>query len=113
MMKRQYPKVIINAHGITENVRIAVDKCAAVGIDIMGITKVLSGLEEPNAAYIRGGVHYLGSSRLEQLQSVGEQNMKVTGATDDLTFVDVSRADKKYNIGDIIEFDITKRDNRI
>lgn len=76
-MKRQYPKVIINTHRITENIRIAVDKCASVGIDIMGITKVSSGLAEPNAAYIRGGVHYLGSSRLEQLQSAREQNVKV------------------------------------
>lgn len=57
-MKNRYPKVIINTKRIAENVRMAVDKCAAVGIDIMGITKVSAGLTERTrhifaAEYIR------------------------------------------------------------
>lgn len=76
-MKNHYPKVIINTRRIAENVRLAVDKCAAVGIDIMGITKVSSGLWEPNEAYIRGGVSYLGFSRLEQLQDARDQSISV------------------------------------
>ena len=36
-----------------------------------------------------------------------DESLKVIGATHDLTFVDVSKSEKEYKLGDIIEFDGT------
>lgn len=76
-MKKEYPKVIIKTREITENVKKAADKCAEMGIDIMGVTKVSAGLAKPNEAYIKGGVKYLASSRIEQLADARNQGIKL------------------------------------
>lgn len=53
---------------VTENARALVDRTAALGISITGITKVMLGAPELGRALGRAGVGTLGDSRMENIE---------------------------------------------
>ena len=56
---------------VEQNTRILVDRLAATGIRVTGITKAVLGSPGVGAAMLRGGACGLGDSRVPNLASAG------------------------------------------
>lgn len=68
-MKRQgYPRVEINLAYLKHNVEYVVNKCAEKGIQVAGVIKGTTGIPQCVKQFADGGVSYIASSRLEQLE---------------------------------------------
>lgn len=65
-----YPCITADLKKITENVALVQKKCAACGIDIIGVTKGFSAHPEIAGAYLEGGVSGLADSRLKNLEKL-------------------------------------------
>lgn len=60
----------INLKTIEKNVGIIVNLCKKQDIKVVGVTKVFCGNPEIAKSYIKGGVDYLGDSRIENLEKM-------------------------------------------
>ena len=68
------PYLVIDLDVIEHNARALVELCAALGIEVTGVTKCVCGHPEVARAMLRGGVSSLADSRLEnihRLQAAG------------------------------------------
>lgn len=61
------PRLEVDLDKIEGNTRVLVDRLAAPGIRVTGVTKASLGSPGVGAAMLRGGAHGLGDSRLENL----------------------------------------------
>ena len=68
MKKQGYPRVEINLDYLKHNVEYVVGKCAEKGIEVAGVIKGTTGIPQCVEQFADGGVKYIASSRLEQLQ---------------------------------------------
>lgn len=68
MKKQGYPRVEINLEYLKHNVEYVVGKCAEKGIQVAGVIKGTTGIPQCVKQFADGGVKYIASSRLEQLQ---------------------------------------------
>lgn len=67
-MKQGYPRVEINLGHLKHNVEYVVKKCAERGVYVAGVIKGTTGIPQCTEQFAKGGVRYIASSRLEQLQ---------------------------------------------
>jgi predicted amino acid racemase len=67
-MENRYPSLEINLAHLQHNVATIVEKCGSCGIQVAGVVKGAAGLPEVSKAFDLGGVAFIASSRLEQLE---------------------------------------------
>jgi len=63
-----YPVLNIDLNKIEHNARVIVELCAAHGIGVSGVTKVVCGNPQVASAMLRGGVTGIADSRLENIR---------------------------------------------
>lgn len=69
MIKSQgCPRVDINLNFLRDNVEYVVSKCAEKGIEVAGVIKGTTGIPQCALEFAKGGVSYIASSRLEQIE---------------------------------------------
>nr|WP_300002334.1 ornithine racemase Orr [Tissierella sp.] len=71
----QYPRLIINTDVIRNNTKLIVDKCSQNGIAVVGVTKGVCAQKEIVESFIKGGVKFLGDSRIENLISLAKYDI--------------------------------------
>jgi predicted amino acid racemase len=69
------PRLFVNLKAITDNTRKAVDLCHGFGVEVVGVTKGVSGLPPVAKAMIEGGIRTLGDSRLKNIARMREAGM--------------------------------------
>ena len=67
MRKQIYPRAVLDLGHLRENVKMVTGRCAAMGIQVMGVVKGCDGLPRCASQFVRGGCSSLGSSRIGQL----------------------------------------------
>ena len=75
MVNQLYPRVEINTGYLTENVSRVVKLAAENGVSVAGVIKGATGLPGIAKAFADGGVKYIASSRLEQLEDAKESGI--------------------------------------
>lgn len=60
--------ITIDLQKLTENADKMVSMCAARGVEVLGVTKLVCGMPQVAQAMLEGGVTQLGDSRLENIQ---------------------------------------------
>ena len=75
-MNGRYPRLEINLAHLKENVETIVGKCGECGIQVAGVIKGATGLPEVAKAFDQGGVEFIASSRLEQLEDAKKAGIK-------------------------------------
>lgn len=73
----QTPFIKINLKKIEHNARTIVNLCKKNGITVAGVTKGTLGMPEVAQAMIRGGVTWIGESRLNNIERLRENNINV------------------------------------
>jgi len=68
----QYPKLIVDLEKLKHNVKTTIKICEKKSIKVAGVIKGFNGNLPIVRSYREGGIETIGSSRLEQLQSVRE-----------------------------------------
>lgn len=71
-----FPRVEIDLDALEHNVREVVRMCQEKGVALAGIIKGTTGVPECAEAFAHGGVEYIGSSRLEQIEDAIEYGIK-------------------------------------
>ena len=66
------PRLEIDLDLVEHNTRVLVDRLAARGIRVTGVTKATLGSPRVAAAMLRGGAVGLGDSRVENLARLGD-----------------------------------------
>jgi predicted amino acid racemase len=61
------PRLVINLKAITENTRKTIDRCRGFGVEVVGVTRGVSGLPPVAKAMLEGGIRTLGDSRLNNI----------------------------------------------
>lgn len=69
------PRLVINLHAVTENTRKTIDCCRAFGVEVVGVTKGVSGLPPVAKAMVAGGIKTLGDSRLKNVARMREAGL--------------------------------------
>ena len=67
-MKERYPRLEINLAHLKHNVAKVVEKCGSCGIQVAGVIKGATGIVEVAEQFDKGGVAFIASSRLEQIE---------------------------------------------
>ncbi len=73
-MSELWPRLIVNAKTIEENARRVVQKCAAAGISVSGVTKGMCAHEDIVRAMVAGGCSELADSRVGNLATLKALN---------------------------------------
>lgn len=68
MTQNRYPRLEINLAHLKHNVIQVVERCGSLGIQVAGVIKGATGIPEVAKAVADGGVAFIASSRLEQLE---------------------------------------------
>ncbi|SCY45801.1 alanine/ornithine racemase family PLP-dependent enzyme [Alkaliphilus peptidifermentans] len=74
-MKTPYIKIDISK--IQHNARTIVNQCKEYGVSVTGVTKGTLGMPEVAQAMIRGGVEWIGESRLDNIEGLRKSNIHV------------------------------------
>ena len=69
------PRLVINLKGIAENTRKTIDRCSASGVEVVGVTKGVSGSPPVAKAMVEGGIRTLGDSRLKNIGRMREAGL--------------------------------------
>ena len=67
-MKERYPRLEINLASLKHNVAYVVERCGSYGIQVAGVIKGATGDVEVARQFAEGGVAFIASSRLEQIE---------------------------------------------
>jgi len=73
-MTALWPRLVVNAKAIEENARRVVQKCAAAGISVSGVTKGMCAQEDVVGAMVAGGCSELADSRVGNLETLKAMN---------------------------------------
>ena len=73
-MTAHWPRLVVNAKAIEENARRVVQKCAAAGISVSGVTKGMCAQEDVVGAMVAGGCSELADSRVGNLETLKAMN---------------------------------------
>jgi predicted amino acid racemase len=71
------PYITIDLKKIEHNARTIADLCRANGVSVAGVTKGTLGMPEVAQAMIRGGVTWIGESRLDNMERLRKNNINV------------------------------------
>lgn len=66
----RYPYMFINLKRIEKNARYITNLCNKNGIEVVGVTKGCCGMPEVANAMLKGGVKFIGDSRLDNLKKI-------------------------------------------
>lgn len=69
------PRLVVNLNAITENARKTIDRCRGFGVEVVGVTKGVSGLPPVAKAMVAGGIRTLGDSRLKNIARMREAGL--------------------------------------
>lgn len=69
------PRLVVNLNAITENTRKTIDRSRAFGVEVVGVTKGVSGLPPVAKAMVAGGIRTLGDSRLKNVACMREAGL--------------------------------------
>jgi ornithine racemase len=69
------PRLVVNLNAITENTRKTIDRCRGFGVEVVGVTKGVSGLPPVAKAMVEGGIRTLGDSRLKHIGRMREAGL--------------------------------------
>ncbi len=72
----RYPAIRINADKLTHNTKVLMEKCSALGVDIVPVTKVYCGMPEIAKASVAAGVKMLADSRIENIIKMKDLNVQ-------------------------------------
>jgi predicted amino acid racemase len=68
-------RLFVNLKAITENTCKTIDLCRGFGVEVVGVTKGVSGLPPVAKAMVDGGIRTLGDSRLKNIARMREAGM--------------------------------------
>lgn len=71
------PYITIDLRKIEHNARVITDLCRKNGVSVAGVTKGTLGMPEVAQAMIRGGVTWIGESRLDNMDRLRKNNINV------------------------------------
>jgi ornithine racemase len=66
------PRLFVNLKAITENTRKTIDLCHGISVEVLGVTKGVSGLPPVAEAMLAGGIRTLGDSRIKNIARMRE-----------------------------------------
>jgi predicted amino acid racemase len=69
------PRLVINLNAVTENTQKTIARCRAFGVEVVGVTKGVSGLPPVAKAMVAGGIRTLGDSRLKNVARMREAGL--------------------------------------
>ena len=69
------PRLFVNLKAVTENTCKTIDLCHGFGVEVVGVTKGVSGLPPVAKAMVDGGIRTLGDSRLKNIARMREAGM--------------------------------------
>lgn len=69
------PRLFVSLKAITENTCKTIDLCHGFGVEVVGVTKGVSGLPSVAKAMVDGGIRTLGDSRLKNIARMREAGM--------------------------------------
>ena len=69
------PRLVVKLNAITENTRKTIDRCRGFGVEVVGVTKGVSGLPPVAKAMVEGGIRTLGDSRLKNIRRMREAGL--------------------------------------
>ncbi|MBB6214764.1 putative amino acid racemase [Anaerosolibacter carboniphilus] len=69
------PYITIDTYKIEQNTRAIVNQCKKYGIQVAGVTKGTLGMVEVAQAMIRGGINWIGESRLDNIERLRKSNI--------------------------------------
>ncbi len=69
------PRLVVNLKAVAENARKTIDLCRAFGVEVVGVTKGVSGLPAVAKAMVEGGIRTLGDSRLKNIARMREAGL--------------------------------------
>jgi predicted amino acid racemase len=69
------PRLVVNLNAIAENTRKTIDRCRGFGVEVVGVTKGVSGLPPVAKAMVAGGIRTLGDSRLRNIGRMREAGL--------------------------------------
>ncbi|MGE5841533.1 MAG: alanine racemase [Deltaproteobacteria bacterium] len=69
------PRLVVNLNAVTENTRKTIDRCRGFGVEVVGVTKGVSGLPSVAKAMVEGGISTLGDSRLKNIIRMREAGL--------------------------------------
>jgi predicted amino acid racemase len=105
------PSVTIDLARIEHNARVVVDRCAAEGISVFGVTKGTCGMPHVARAMLRGGVAGIAESRFENIHRLRGSGIDcpfmllrsppLSRAEDVVRHIDVSLQSELVTIGEI------------
>lgn len=72
MEQKRYPRLVCDLSRLEQNVKEVTRRCHDEGIRVAGVVKGVNGLEPMAERFVRGGCDQLASSRLSQLEKLGE-----------------------------------------
>ena len=72
----RYPKLIVDLNKLRQNIDRVVQKCSDCGVEVAGVIKGCTGLEECAVQFERGGCSFIASSRLEQLETIRNSDIQ-------------------------------------
>ncbi|MDR1574194.1 MAG: alanine racemase [Clostridiales Family XIII bacterium] len=75
-MREYYPKVTADLQKLRENIDRIKSRCAARGVDVVGVIKGFSGIPACAKVFEEAGCQYIGSSRLEQIRDAAACGVK-------------------------------------
>jgi len=69
------PRLVVKLNAITENTSKTIDRCRVFGVEVVGVTKGVSGLPSVAKAMVEGGIRTLGDSRLKNIARMREAGL--------------------------------------
>jgi len=72
----RYPYLLINLNKIEKNARYITSLCKKIGIEVVGVTKGCCGMPEVANAMLKGGVKFIGDSRIDNLKKIKSSGYK-------------------------------------
>lgn len=71
------PYISIDLKKIEHNARTIVNQCKEHGVSVAGVTKGTLGMPEVARAMIRGGIEWIGESRLDNMERLRRNNIEI------------------------------------
>jgi len=69
------PRLFVNLKAVTENTCKTIDLCHGFGVEVVGVTKGVSGLPPVAKAMVDGGIRRIGDSRLKNIARMREAGL--------------------------------------
>ncbi len=104
----RYPYLIVDLNKIEKNARYITNLCNENGIEVVGVTKGCCGMPEIAKAMLKGGVKFIGDSRLDNLKKI-----RSSGYKKELMLLRIPMESELENVVEIADISLNSEINTI